>query len=58
MEKDLSLLEKLEIARRWENLRLAYFTRDGDNEKIKELTQNFKLLRRRFVSAIILTLLP
>ena len=46
MKKDLSLLEKLEIARRWENLRLAYFTRDGDNEKIKELTAKLQTIEK------------
>ena len=46
MKQDLSLLQKLEIGRRWENVRLAYFIRDGDNKKIKELTAKLQTIEK------------
>ena len=46
MSRDTSQLEKLELAHRWENVRLSFFRLEDNKLKVEELTAKVKSIER------------
>ena len=46
MPKETSQLEKLELAHRWENVRLSFFRLENNKVKVEELTAKVKFIEK------------